>query len=194
MKDLSLHLMDIAQNATAAGAAHIDIVLEARRDPAELVFAVADDGRGMQPEFLARVEDPFTTTRTTRKVGLGIPLLKLSCEMAGGSLAIDSKPGVGTTLVAAFGLDSIDRIPVGDIAGTLAALVTAWPDIEWAMHLGSPKERFDLSTQEMKEVLGDVPLGSPAVAGWLEETLEAAMQDVFGGVLDEIPEGPGSHP
>lgn len=194
MKDLSLHLMDIAQNATAAGAAHIDIVLEARRDPAELVFAVADDGRGMQPEFLTRVEDPFTTTRTTRKVGLGIPLLKLSCEMAGGSLAIDSKPGVGTTLVAAFGLDSIDRIPVGDIAGTLAALVTAWPDIEWAMHLGSQKERFDLSTQEMKEVLGDVPLGSPAVAGWLEETLEAAMQDVFGGVLDEIPEGPGSHP
>lgn len=194
MKDLSLHLMDIAQNSTAAGAAHIDIALETRQDPAVLVLSVADDGRGMAPEFLARVQDPFTTTRTTRKVGLGIPLLKLSAELTGGSLSVVSEPGVGTTLLAVFGLDSIDRIPVGDIAGTLAALVTAWPDIEWRMHLGSPKEQFDLTTLEMKEVLGEVPLGSPAVAGWLEETLGAAMNDVFGGVLDEIPEGPGSHP
>ena len=194
MKDLSLHLMDIAQNSTAAGARRIDVALIARLDPPELFLSVADDGRGMDAAFLARVADPFTTTRTTRKVGLGIPLLKLAAEMTGGKLSIVSEPGQGTTLVTVFGLGHIDRIPVGDIPATMAALVTAWTDIDWVLHLESWKEQFDLSTMDMKEILGDVPLGSPEIAGWLEESVRDAMKEVFGGILDEIAEGSGSHP
>jgi signal transduction histidine kinase len=94
VKDLSLHLMDIAQNATAAGASRVDISLVAQQDPPTLTMTVADNGRGMEAEFLARVADPFTTTRTTRKVGLGIPLLKLAAEMTGGRQDIVSEPGV----------------------------------------------------------------------------------------------------
>lgn len=189
MKDLSLHLMDIAQNATAAGAKRVDIALVAHRDPMTLTLAVADDGRGMDAAFLARVADPFTTTRTTRKVGLGIPLLKLAAEMTGGRLDILSAPGVGTTIATVFGLDHIDRIPVGDMAATVAALVTAWTEMDWVLHLESWKETFDLSTMDMKEILGDVSLGSPDVAGWLGETVQEAMNSVFGGILDEITEG-----
>ena len=114
--------------------------------------------------------------------------------MTGGGLTIVSEPGRGTTLVTVFGLRHIDRIPVGDIPATMAALVTAWTDIDWALHLESWKEQFDLSTLDMKEILGDVPLGSPEIAGWLEDSVRDAMKEVFGGILDEIAEGSGSHP
>ncbi len=194
MKDLSLHLMDIAQNATAAGASRVDISLVAQQDPPTLTMTVADNGRGMEADFLARVADPFTTTRTTRKVGLGIPLLKLAAEMTGGRQDIVSKPGVGTTIRTGFGLHHIDRIPVGDMGETVAALVTAWTAIDWVLHLESWKEQFDLSTMDIKEILGDVPLDNPEIAGWLGGTVREAMKEVFGGILDEITEGSGSHP
>ncbi len=189
MKDLSLHLMDIAQNATEAGARRVKVSLVAETESQTLSMTVSDDGRGMNQAFLVRVADPFTTTRTTRKVGLGIPLLKLAAELAGGSLDIKSEAGVGTSLRSVFRIDHVDRIPVGDIGGTVAALMTAWADIGWDLHLGSDKDQFNLTTDEMKEILGDVPLGSPAIAGWLEETVRDAMTNVFGGVLDEITEG-----
>lgn len=189
MKDLSLHLMDIAQNATEADAAHVKVTLVAEGGARTLAMTVSDDGRGMDAAFLARVTDPFTTTRTTRKVGLGIPLLKLAAELTGGTLDIVSEAGFGTSLKCLFHIDHVDRIPVGDIGGTMAALMTAWTEIGWAFRLGSENGEFDLTTDEMKEILGDVPLGSPAIAGWLEETIREAMTNVFGGVLDEITEG-----
>ena len=181
--------MDIAQNSTHAGAHRVDIVLAAEPESGMLILTVKDDGKGMDADFLARVTDPFTTTRTTRKVGLGIPLLKLAAGLAGGTLGITSEPGRGTTLRTTFRLDNIDRIPVGDIAGTVAALMTAWTDIEWALHLQSKKDRFDLATEEIKEILEGVPIGSPAVAGWIGETVGEAMTNVFGGILDEVAEG-----
>jgi len=189
VKDLSLHLMDIAQNSTHAGAHRVDIVLAAESETRMLVLTVKDDGKGMDAEFLARVTDPFTTTRTTRKVGLGIPLLKLAAELSGGSLEIDSEPGKGTFLRTGFRLDSIDRIPVGDIPGTIAALMTAWTDIEWTLCLQSAKDRYEITTAEIKEVLDGVSIGNPAIAGWLAESIEEAMTNVFGGILDEIAEG-----
>lgn len=189
MKDLSLHLLDIAQNSTEAGASRVEVSLVASRDPQTLTLSVEDNGKGMDAEFLARVADPFTTTRSTRKVGLGIPLLKLAAELTGGHLAIVSESGKGTSLLAVFQSGHIDRIPVGDIGGTMAALMTAWTDIAWVLHLGSEKNQFDLTAEEMKEILGDVPLGSPAIAGWLEDTVREAMTNVFGGVLDEIDKG-----
>lgn len=106
MKELSLHILDIAQNSISAGARALDLTLA--EENGWLTITVADDGRGMSPEFLATVTDPFTTTRTTRKVGLGLPLLRLAAEQTGGQMKVDSRLGEGTTVTAAFDTASID--------------------------------------------------------------------------------------
>ena len=110
MKDLSLHLLDVAKNSVAAGASHVAVTLE-EDEAGWLTLTIADDGRGMSPEFLAQVTDPFTTTRTTRKVGLGLPLLRLTAEQTGGSLAIESALGAGTTVTARFQRRHLDCPP-----------------------------------------------------------------------------------
>ncbi len=190
MKDCSLHLMDIAQNSTTAGASHIVITMEADKNAQMFTMSVTDDGCGMDDAFLQSVTDPFTTTRTTRKVGLGIPLLKLSAEMTGGFFRISSEKGKGTSLSAGFVIHSIDRIPVGDMPETLSSLISGWPEIDWTVHLKSTIDSFSISTAEITAVLDGVPIGNPAVAGWLNETFTEAMKTIYGGILDEITEGP----
>ena len=106
MKELSLHILDIAQNSIAAGCTLLELSLTEREGLLTLV--IADDGRGMSPDFLAAVTDPFTTTRTTRKIGLGLPLLRLAAEQTGGGLSIGSTVGVGTTVTACFRTDHIE--------------------------------------------------------------------------------------
>lgn len=187
MKDLSLHIMDIAQNSVVAGAS--DIAIRLRTDSKQIQFEIDDNGRGMSPEFLAKVTDPFTTTRTTRSVGLGIPLIKMAAEMTGGTFSLQSEVGVGTWLKASFVLGHIDRIPVGDIAGTMATLIMGSPLLHWQLCLTSLKESFLLDTDEIRAVLGDVPLDNLDVNSWMEEQVREAMTTVFGGVLDEIIEG-----
>ena len=122
MKEIALYTLDIAQNSITARARHLDIALE--EGPEAITLTIADDGTGMSPELLARVSDPFTTTRTTRKMGLGIPLLRLAAEQTGGRVSIESTLGVGTTVTAVFCPGHIDCPPVGDIAGTGADLHT----------------------------------------------------------------------
>jgi len=193
VKDLSLHLMDIAQNSTTAHATIIQIILSITGSPKQLMMTLTDNGCGMDSDFLVRVTDPFTTTRTTRNVGLGIPLLKLSSELAGGDFTILSEKGKGTTITASFLVNSIDRIPLGDMPETISSLMTAWTDIEWIVHLECGENIFHITTSDIKDVLGDVPLNNPAVYGWLNGTLQEAIMTVFGGNLDEIIEGSGSH-
>ena len=121
MKELSLHILDIAQNSISAGCTELELSLT--EGDGQLTLIIRDNGRGMAPEFLASVTDPFTTTRTTRKVGLGLPLLRMAAEQTGGSLAIESTVGVGTTVTARFCTGHIDCPPLGDMAGTVALLV-----------------------------------------------------------------------
>ena len=139
LEDLSAHVLDIAENSTRAGATEIEITIEESAEKDLLLFAVKDNGRGMSPEFVAKVTDPFTTTRTTRRVGMGLPFLRQSAELCGGALTIDSTVGVGTTVTATFGLSCVDRPPLGDMPSTMMTLVMGAPLVHWKYrHVGRP--------------------------------------------------------
>ena len=172
MKELSLNILDIAQNSVKAGAAHIDISLIEQGNIRALT--IEDDGCGMPPEMVRAVTDPFTTTRTTRPVGMGIPLLKLAAEQAGGTFRITSRQGEnhGTCVFASFQIDHIDCVPVGDLALTMVTLVQGSPDIDFTLDYRTQEGKKELDTAAMREILGpDVPLDAPAVLGWIHELL-----------------------
>ena len=177
MKELSLNILDISQNSVKANASLIGISIDETDDV--LSFKITDNGKGMTADFLSRVTDPFTTTRTTRKVGLGLPFLKMEAEMTGGSFSIKSKSETeykehGTEVFASFNKKSIDYIPLGDIIGTLCALVQGAENTDFIFNHKMPHGEVFLSTKEMRELLGDVPLGSPEVISWVREYLSEA--------------------
>ena len=163
MKDLSLHLLDIAQNSVKAGATLVVISLQREREM--LCLSVEDNGCGMPPDFLRRVTDPFTTTRTTRRVGLGLPLLKMAAEQTGGSFAIESVEGQGTVLRACFVQGHIDTPPAGRMSDTMVTLIQGAPDIDFIYR----DNDFTLDTRELREVLEDVPLNTPEALLWIAE-------------------------
>ena len=174
MRELSLNVMDIAQNSLVAGASLITIIV--CEDDASLTITIEDNGKGMDAETLERVQSPFYTTRTTRSVGLGIPLYKMACEMTGGSLELSSELGVGTKLKALFFKKHIDMVPLGDISQTVQLLVTCNPDVDFVYTRTLCNCSYTMDTREMREILGeDVPLSSPDVSLWLKEYL--AEQD-----------------
>ena len=179
MKELSLHILDIVQNSISAGAALIS--LEIIEDSAQdyLEFTVADDGKGMSEDFIRRVIDPFTTSRTTRKVGLGIPLLKHACEACGGSLRITSEVGVGTVVIARFGYSHIDRQPLGDMAETMHGLMTSYETVDFVYRHTVDGKTFSADTREIKTILGGVPLAAPEVLLWLLEYLRDGEQSLY---------------
>ena len=180
MKELSLNILDIAQNSVKAGAKNIEILID--ETAGTMKISVNDDGCGMSPEFLASVTDPFTTTRTTRKVGLGIPLLKMEAEQTGGSFEISSATAEmsgehGTKLSATFVKTSIDFIPLGDIIGTICVLVQGIGDYDYYFRHTTENGEVELSTAEMREMLGDdVPLGSPDVLAWVRDYLKEGYE------------------
>lgn len=182
MRELSLNVMDIVQNSISAGASLTQIVVEELSAQDTLTIRVADNGRGMTAQQVAHVIDPFYTTRTTRKVGLGVPLFKMEAEMTGGSFSIDSEPGVGTTVTAVFKPSSIDMIPLGDINSTVALLIRCNPDRDFRFQRSVDGKSFDLDTRELREVLGgDVPLDSQDVMDWVEAYLKEQTDLLFGG-------------
>ena len=172
MKELTLHMLDIAQNSIAAGAGHMDLAVE--ETGGRIILTAADDGRGMPPELLATVADPFTTTRATRKVGLGLPLLRMAAEMTGGHMDIESTLGVGTTVTAVFHAGHIDCPPLGDVAATISLLAQGLPehmDFTYIHRTRQGEFRFD--TAEIRSILGpEVPLSEPEVARWVKEYVE----------------------
>ena len=178
MKELSLNILDITQNSITAGAKNIEIYLEENIDHL-LTLTIKDDGCGMSAETVERVTNPFYTTRTTRKVGMGIPLLKLASEQAGGQLKIssvtkeDNPTEHGTCVVATFYTDNIDFTPIGDMVSTLCVIIQGHPEIDYIFRHNSPKIDVSLDTREMKAVLGeDISLGSPEIIEWLAGYLQ----------------------
>lgn len=167
MRELSLHILDIVQNSIAAEASRIGI--EIQEDPAadRVWFEIRDDGFGMDEETLAKVTDPFFTTRTTRKVGLGIPMLKFMTMDCGGDVEIESAPGKGTRIKASMQRSHIDRPPLGNMADTMLTLITGSDTIDYVYHHGIGDRSFDFSTAEMREILGDISFRDPEVAAWL---------------------------
>jgi anti-sigma regulatory factor (Ser/Thr protein kinase) len=172
MEELSLNILDIAQNSIAADAVLVEIDIEENDIENTLLIRVKDDGKGMDEELLKTVENPFTTTRSTRKVGLGISFFKEAAEMTGGSIEITSTPGVGTTISGLFVRDHIDRQPIGDIAGTVIALVTLNTGIDFGFRYKVNENEFLFSTKEVKTMLGDdEELNKPAIVSFLTEYL-----------------------
>ena len=172
MRELSLNVLDIAQNSLSAGASLVEIAVSEDTEKDELVISVRDNGRGMTPEQAARVRDPFYTTRTTRKVGMGIPLFRLAAQMAGGNLEMASAPGRGTCVTATFGLSHIDRMPLGDMRDTMLTLIRLNPSLDFVYTYGRDGDGWRLDTRELRRVLDDVPLDTPEVLEWIKEYWE----------------------
>lgn len=180
MQELSMNILDIAQNSVRAEASRIDITLEKDTAKDLLTLTVADDGCGMDAEMVKSVTDPFVTTRTTRKIGLGLPFLKMAAEMTGGQLRISSTPGKGTTVSATFGLTHIDLAPIGDMGGTLSALCSGNPDTRVVYTYRVNGAAFTFDTEEAKAILGDVPLSEPSVALFIRDYVSEGMAELDG--------------
>ncbi|MBQ3100979.1 MAG: sensor histidine kinase [Clostridia bacterium] len=170
MKELSLNILDITKNSVKAEAKNISIILT-EDESGLLTLTITDDGCGMSADVLKRVTDPFCTSRTTRKVGLGIPLLKMASEQTGGSVEIDSALGVGTTVQATFDTKHIDFTPLGDIVSTVTILIMGSPEIDFVFKHKTPEKEVNLDTKELRQVLGEVPLSSPEVIAWIGDFL-----------------------
>lgn len=177
MLELALHVLDILQNAVEAGARSVSLAILEDLPADRLLITVSDDGRGMDAETAARGTDPFYTTRSTRHVGLGLPLYRMAAEAAGGSFRLRSAPGQGTTIEAEFGYDHPDRQPLGDMGATLLAFLLASRPVRLKYEhrvISAPGKTasFGLDTEEIRAALGDVPFNVPAVTQWLEAFLE----------------------
>ncbi len=181
MRELSLNVMDVAQNSVRAEATLVRIsVTESDKDD-RLTIEIADDGCGMTQEQVQQVIDPFFTTRTTRKVGLGVPLFKLSAEQTGGSFDIQSEKGVGTTTTASYVKSHVDMTPLGDINSTVKILIQCNPQIDFVYTCTTDNGSFTLDTRELREVLGDVSLDTPDVLVWIGDYLEENTKNIYGG-------------
>ncbi len=170
-RDLSQHLLDIAENGVKAGATQLHITIEENLREDRLSLTVRDNGCGMDAQALSQVVDPWFTTRTTRKVGLGIPFLKQAAEMCGGAFAIQSAVGQGTTTSATFQYSHIDRPPLGDVVGTLLCMMVGFPGVDVVYRYRVNDREFSLDTREIREALGDVPFSDPEVLSFLRSNL-----------------------
>ena len=171
MKEIALYILDIAQNSITANASVLEVALSETAEA--IAFVIADNGKGMSPQLLAQVSDPFTTTRTTRKMGLGIPLLRMAVEQTGGSLTIESTEGVGTTVTARFCAGHIDCPPVGDMAGTITLLLQGAPQLALHYTRTVGENSFQLTTEEIRAQLGpEISLAEPEIILWLREYLQ----------------------
>ena len=185
MRELSLNILDIAQNSVSAKASLIKIIIDENTALHTLSVVIEDDGCGMDGEQLERVKDPFFTTRTTRKVGMGVPLFKMAAEMTGGSLEIKSRLSVGTEVRALFKTDSVDFTPLGDAASTVVMLITMNTDRDFIYRRGVDSNEFVLDTREIKKILGDVPLDTYEVSEWLKDYINENTNDLYGGAENE---------
>ena len=185
MRELSLNIMDVVQNSITAGASMMKILIVEDLKADEMSIDIIDNGSGMTEEQVKQVIDPFYTTRTTRSVGLGVPLFKMEAEMTGGTFEINSKLGEGTELKALFKPSSVDMVPLGDINSTVQLLITCNPERDFIFErtlitANGEKKDFSLKTEELREVLGEeVPLSTPDVALWIKEFLSESTNELY---------------
>ncbi len=182
MKELSLNILDVAENSVKAGASLTQILLT--EEGSVLKLEIVDDGCGMSEDVVRSVVDPFYTTRTTRKVGMGIPLLKLACEQTGGELTISSvtqeaNPAEhGTHVTATFHTDHIDFTPIGDVSSSVLTLIQGHPDTDFLFVHRTSKGTVELDTRELREILEDVPLNSYDVMSWIGGYLQEQYEEL----------------
>ena len=180
MQELSLNILDIAQNSVVAGASLIEIMVEASGENNKmLTIIIKDNGKGMDSQTLENVTNPFFTSRTTRKVGLGIPLFKMAAEQTGGFFDITSEVGVGTQVKAVFDTSNIDCTPLGDVWDTVAILIQMNEDIEFVYTAKRGEDDFVCDTRQLKEVMEGAPLSNPMIVRWIKEFIEENQFEVF---------------
>ncbi len=181
MDELSLYVLDISMNSVRAGATCITI--EIIEDGEWLYFKVKDNGCGMTEEQISKLSDPFFTTRKTRKVGLGIPFLKMLAEMTGGEVRISSvhesvSEEHGTETVAKFGKNHIDFIPLGDMVETVKTLIQGSPEIDFTYRHKTERGEVSLCSAELREILGDIPLNEPEILTWIGDNLSEQYEEL----------------
>ena len=170
-----MHILDILQNGLEAGASRIELAIEEDLSKDLLHITITDNGRGMDKVTLDRVRDPFFTTRTTRRVGLGIPLFAATAERCNGSFTIESAPGEGTTIAATFQHSHIDRPPIGDMVTTLLSVILGQEQVVLHYRHQIDERKFEFDTEEVRIRLGEVPLSHPLVRKWLREYLQEGL-------------------
>jgi len=181
MNELSLNILDIAQNSVSADATLVEIYVEENRQSDCIILRIKDNGKGMSADFLKTVEDPFITTRLTRRVGLGISFLKEAAEITGGSISINSVLGVGTTITASFIMSHIDRQPIGNLTETIITLVTLNTGIDFIITYKVNENEFVFSTHEVKELLGDeTSLNNSSIIIFLTEYVGEHIENLSG--------------
>ena len=186
LRDISLHILDLTQNSISAGASEIRIDVASDAENERLSVRIEDNGCGMSEAFLASVTDPFTTSRKTRNVGMGIPFFKLACEQGGGRLEIQSQVNVGTALSGDFEISNIDRLPLGDLGETVRFLISGAPQTRFGLTLRSSKGSFLFVTAEVEKELDGVPITEYEILQWICDYINENVQIIFGGVLNEI--------
>lgn len=170
MLEISLHILDIVNNSVKAGATLVEITVEEALAKNSLRIQIDDDGCGMDQAFLEKVLDPFQTTRSTRKVGMGLSLFRAAAQAAGGDLTIRSEKGIGTSVCAEFVYDHIDRQPLGSMADTMVALISGNMQVDFVYRHRINECEFVLDTREMKRILGqDVDFSCPEIILWVKE-------------------------
>jgi len=171
MIELALHILDIAENSSRAQASLIEITLIEDMEKDTLSLEIRDNGSGMDEETMNRAMDPFYTTKKVRRVGLGLPMLKHATQSAGGEFSLESEVGAGTKIYASFQHSNIDRQPIGDIPGTLTALIIGNPDIDILYTHRKNGREYILDTREIRSTLGDIPLNHREVLHVIKENI-----------------------
>jgi len=178
VQDLSLHILDIVENSLAAGARTVQMRIEEDLRADRMTIEITDDGCGMDEDMVKQALDPFFTTKTTRRVGLGLPLLTEACRICNGELCLQSCPGQGTTVKAMFQHSHIDRKPLGQMGDTLITLIVGHPEVDFLYEHRKDGRVFSLDTREIKSDLGDIPLNAPQVISALRTLILSGLEEL----------------
>lgn len=178
MRELALHILDIAENSISAGADQIKISINENHNEDRLEIEIEDNGQGIDADTLVKITDPFMTSRTTRNVGLGIPFFKAAAEACEGTFNIHSRQGLGTKVQAVFRHSHIDRMPLGDISGTLQTLIIGTPEVNWVFEYNLNEDSFIFDDGPIKDTLGGVPLSEPAVIRFVREMIDEGIKNL----------------
>jgi hypothetical protein len=178
MMELSMHVLDVVENSTRAGAQRVSIAITEDRKQDDLTIVITDDGTGMEPETLKKVLDPFYTSKTVRRVGLGLPLFSQAAKKAGGSFSVESKAGEGTKVSAHFKHHHIDRQPLGNMAKTMVTLIAGCPDVDFVYTHQIMESTYVLDTSEIKQELEDVPINNTSILRFIEEDITRGLKEI----------------
>ena len=183
MNEISLHILDILQNSIRAGASLIIVIVHFDQASGRLSVSIEDNGCGMDEEYVLKVTDPFVTERTTRRVGLGIPLFKAGAEGCGGSFEIKSQKGKGTLISAVFMTGNIDCPPLGNMTDTMVSQVISHQDIDFIYKFITDAGQMNFDTREIKGALEGVPLDTPEIISWMRQSINEEINKIGGGKI-----------